>query len=645
MRKGPRKRIPLSLTATRARWPHRRAMTTASDVPVTPRTPRAITRPRAETAGKLDRRDALAAMFHALDVNGDGRVSLDEATRAACGVCPTMTESEVDEWFRSMDVSDTGLLDESEYVAGMLNVTRGMTEAEFATSVRDTIARTARKVKHPRYYFHRDDARGYLGEELVPLLERGLDALLREVETERLRVASGADWDEDGYVPDDWRPTRPLRFLGEWLRANSARGVAARAAREAEAAAAEAKRLLEAEIAARGGKPRPMHELSREEKLEMCFDAMDRNGDGVLTFDEMLHVCRKIDPGRGREEAASMVQWMDVDLDGKVDKAEYETAMLAVMEHLDDEVFDLGIERTLTAVRFADASRAEKLRMVFAKCDADADGRLDIDELRSLANALIVGGDEEKVRRTMKWLDANGDDVVTFEEFVAPMLAATAPVDDDRFDAAVRRILAADGDATEPDAADALHAKLAAYVASLETHTTARQVSVYDLDVLLKDKTKKVGVVDCRPAHEREVSGLDVASRGSVAARTSVAVALGDVAFVDAVDNNLAALVESAAELETLEACDVVVCVSAFGAEAGAAAPLVAEKTRVADCRNLCGGVVAWFNAGFALSDPSTGAAVEAVHPGSKTRAGLVRPRRNAFKFPKEGEEGGEDAA
>ena len=170
-------------------------MTTASDVPATPRTPRAITRPRAETAGKLDRRDALAAMFHALDVNGDGRVSLDEATRAACGVCPTMTESEVDEWFRSMDVSDTGFLDESEYVAGMLNVTRGMTEAEFATSARDTIARTARKVKHPRYYFHRDDARGYLGEELVPLLERGLDALLREVETERLRVASGADWD------------------------------------------------------------------------------------------------------------------------------------------------------------------------------------------------------------------------------------------------------------------------------------------------------------------------------------------------------------------------------------------------------------------------------------------------------------------
>lgn len=53
---------------------------------------------------------------------------------------------------------------------------------------------------------------------------------------------------------------------------------------------------------------------------------------------------------------------------------------------------------------------------------------------------------------------------------------------------------------------------------------------------------------------------------------------------------------------------------------------------------------MAWFNAGFALVDPGTGAASEAVHPGSKTRAGLVRPRRNAFKFPKEGEEGGGDA-
>ena len=52
-----------------------------------PRTPRAINTPRAETAGKLDRRDALGAMFHAVDTNGDGRVDFTEAVAAACGVC------------------------------------------------------------------------------------------------------------------------------------------------------------------------------------------------------------------------------------------------------------------------------------------------------------------------------------------------------------------------------------------------------------------------------------------------------------------------------------------------------------------------------------------------------------------------------
>jgi hypothetical protein len=89
------------------------------------------------------------------------------------------------------------------------------------------------------------------------------------------------------------------------------------------------------------------------------------------------------------------------------------------------------------------------------------------------------------------------------------------------------------------------------------------------LDVLLKDKTKKVGVVDCRPAEERAVSALDLASRGAAVARTSVVVVLGDVAFVDAVDNNIAALIESNVELETLETCDVIVCFSAFRRRGG----------------------------------------------------------------------------
>ena len=621
-------------------------MPSIHDAPQTPRTPRAITQPRAETSGRLDRRDALEAMFHALDVNEDGKVFVDEVIDAACGVCPTMTEAEVHSWFRRMDISDAGFLDARDYVAGMLNATKGMTDAEFADAVRDTINRTHKKVRHPRYYFHRDDehgisAREYLGKELTPLLEKALDALLRELQDERLRVATGRDWDADGYAPTEWRPVRPLRFLGTWLRENSAKGSRLRAEREAEAALRAEKARETAERALRNGRPEALCEMTREEKLVLCFRAMDRDGDGNLTFEETLRVCRDIDPGGGREEASSMVRWMDVNEDGQVDEREYVTALLGLMEHLDEDVFDVFVERVLTAARFANSARLEKLKMVFEKCDVDGDGYLDVEELRALAKALIVGGDEVKVERTMRWLDSNEDDKVSFDEFLGPLSRSTETVDDDRFDAAVKQILELRGDAKETDASEALHPKLAAFVAGFPTHHTTRQVSIAEFDGLLRDVKKRVAVVDCRSAGERNVSVLDLDSRGPVAARTCSAFALGDVAFVDAVDNNIAAIVEGSNDLmQTLQTFepDVVVCVSTFGEESGVAAPLLGEKTGFSDVRSLCGGAAAWFNAGFALLDPSAGTATEALHPGTKPRQGFVRhpERRNAFKFPKE---------
>ena len=221
-----------------------------------------------------------------------------------------------------------------------------------------------------------------------------------------------------------------------------------------------------------------------------------------------------------------------------------------------------------------------------------------------------------------------------------------------------------DGDKVPDDAAEALHPKLAAHVLGLSTHTTTPQITVYALDALLKDGGKKVVIVDCRPPNERYVSSIDFASRGSVAARTTITAALGDVAFVDAVDNNVSALVDAFDLTREIDGCDVLVCVSATGEEAGVASALIAakldgngddegetagetgsdeqkrSKKSKSDCRSLCGGVVAWFNTGYGLVDPNTGTATESVHPGQRQRAGLVRPRRNHFKFPKEGEDG-----
>ena len=560
----------------------------------------------------LDRRDALSVVFHAIDEDGSGSIDMVEALKVATGVCQSMSEEEARTWFRAVDADDSGEIDEREYLDGMLHVTRHLSDAEFAHRVKDLLARTNKQVRDPRYYFHCERNREYLRAELLPLVERGLDALMREVERERLRVAAGVDWDEDGYLPPDWRPLRPLRFLGEWLKANCAAGL-----REAEAASAAAAAAAAAAIPYR---EKTFEEMTRAEKLRVSFDAMDLDGNGTLDFDEMLHVCRKINPGKGLAEAKSQVAYLDRDGDGQVDQDEYVDATLALMEDLDDDVFDAGVKRVLLAVKFASASRQEKLRMVFSHVDTDGSGTLDRDELDALSRALVPGGDEEKVRRTMRWLDADGDAEVTFEEFSGPMLAATERLDDDAFDAATHALLAAEGEAREPDPADDLPPKFAAYVSAFPTHATTPQIGVKRLNALASRK-KKIAVVDCRPEEERAVSIIP----GSIP--------LGDVKFADATDNNVGACMDSA-DLTSAEGADLVVAVSSTGAEGGVAATLLGEKLGV-EARNLCGGMVAWFNAGGEVRDPD-GAPCERVHPGSRRCAGFVRPRRNRFRFPKE---------
>lgn len=575
--------------------------------------------------GVLDRREALSVVFHAVDEDGSGSIDAAEALKVATGVCASMTEKEALAWFRDIDADDSGFIDESEYLAGMLRVTKFLSDAEFAHRIKDLLARTNAPVNDPAYYFHCADNREYLERSgLLPLLERGLEALVREVEAERLRVASGSEWDDDGYLPEDWRPLRPLRFLGEWLAEHCPAGVAESKRREAEA---EARRL-----AAIPYVEKKFEDMTRAEKLRVSFDAMDRDGNGTLDFDELLFVCRKMNPGKGEREAKSQVAYLDRDGDGQVDQDEYADAMLALMENLDDETFDEGVRKVLTAVTFASSSREEKLRMVFDKVDRDGSGELDRDELTTLARALVPGGDDAKVEKTMRWLDADGDASVTFEEFRGPMLAATEALDDDAFDAATRALLAAEGEAVEPDPADDLPPKFAAFVTAFATHEpmlrSASLIGVKRLDALLKAGKTKVAIVDCRPAEERAVSSIRDAA------------ALGDVQFTDETDNNVAACAE-AFEVNTAEiaACDLIVAVSSTGAASHVAAPLLREKANGKETRSLVGGMVAWFNAGGEVVD-AEGDACDAVHPGSRRCLGFFKGakggRRNTFKFPKE---------
>ena len=580
-----------------------------------------LTRSTADTVAKadakkwvMDRSEALRVVFHALDGDDSGSIEIEEVLHLATGMCQTMSEDDARAWFKEMDKDGDATVDEQEYLDAMLELTENLSPPEFEHRIKDLLARTNKEVTDPRFYYHCENNREYLEAEVVPLVEKGLNELIDAIESERLRVAAGKDWDEDGHVPPDWRPIRPLQFLGDFLRENSKTMTEKRETEARLAAEAAAK----AEYLSRG-----FDEMDRTQKLRYSFDALDGDGNGALDFDELVFVCRKINPGKGVEEARSQLAWMDKDGDGQVDQDEYVTAMLEIMQDVDEETFVSGVRRVLTAIKFAKADRLEKLKMVFERVDEDDSGELDRDELTKLAVALVPGGDEVKVRKTMKWLDANGDAAVSFEEFKGPMIEATEGLDDDQFDAAVHKLLAAEGEAIEPDPADDLPPKFGAYVTQFPSHSRCKWMSVKRVDSMTKDE-KKICVIDCRAPEERAVSMI------------KDSVPLGDVKFVSFEDNNVEQVAGGADISAACEGADVVVCVSAVGAEGGLAAPVLAEKLEGKyEVRNLVGGIVAWYNAGGEVVDEG-GVPVEAVHPGQRRCIGFVRPRKNSFKFPKE---------
>ena len=63
-----------------------------------------------------------------------------------------------------------------------------------------------------------------------------------------------------------------------------------------------------------------MNELDREEIAELreTFDLNDRNGDGVLDFEEFAGLMLELDPAMARNEARIGFEEIDADRDGAI---------------------------------------------------------------------------------------------------------------------------------------------------------------------------------------------------------------------------------------------------------------------------------------------------------------------------------------
>ncbi|KAK3254365.1 hypothetical protein CYMTET_36419, partial [Cymbomonas tetramitiformis] len=155
--------------------------------------------------------------------------------------------------------------------------------------------------------------------------------------------------------------------------------------------------------------PRNWTDLSREEKLELCFKHLDRDSSGYLTQNELLAIASKLNPVADVAEAKKTLDFMDSNGDNQVSLSEYLEAMGFLLSTLDSEQFEAKIHEMLAATHLSYFSREEKVMMAFRHLDVNNNGLLELDELILLGQKLNPKTDEEAARKTIHMMDLDGD--------------------------------------------------------------------------------------------------------------------------------------------------------------------------------------------------------------------------------------------
>mmetsp|Transcript_41334 Transcript_41334/g.62977 ORF Transcript_41334/g.62977 Transcript_41334/m.62977 type:complete len:174 (+) Transcript_41334:1201-1722(+) len=142
--------------------------------------------------------------------------------------------------------------------------------------------------------------------------------------------------------------------------------------------------------------------LSKNEKeqIDKVFRAMDENGDGVLTKDEIKKGYQDyFGRALSDQEIDEMFAKVDSDNNGSIDYSEF---IVATMN-----------EKNLLS--------NNKLQTAFKMFDKDGGGSISIDEIKQV---LSFGKslDEKVVEEIIKQVDENGDGEISFEEFAQMML-------------------------------------------------------------------------------------------------------------------------------------------------------------------------------------------------------------------------------
>jgi len=138
------------------------------------------------------------------------------------------------------------------------------------------------------------------------------------------------------------------------------------------------------------------HMASKEERRELInsFKALDTNGDGVLSKDELLEGFKKIDTNLTEADIEALMDRIDNNKSKAIDYTEFVAA----------------------AINRKNLLSEEKMQTCFNMFDKDKSGKISLNELKSMLQGSTVVEDavwEDLIRQA----DQNGDGEIEYEEF------------------------------------------------------------------------------------------------------------------------------------------------------------------------------------------------------------------------------------
>jgi len=130
--------------------------------------------------------------------------------------------------------------------------------------------------------------------------------------------------------------------------------------------------------------------------VEAAFKKMDKDGDGLITADELHHSLHKIDPDITEDECQTILLSVDANSNGVMDF---------------DELLSSRINRKLT-------SKEERMRKIFKCLDRDGSNTLTAEEIKEAVISINSGISLEKCKELIAEADTNKDGVIDYEEWL-----------------------------------------------------------------------------------------------------------------------------------------------------------------------------------------------------------------------------------